>query len=67
MELKTSQKQVMDDLSAYLNHLNQRKPIMDAMKAAIRQEDMAKGIYAHVADLPRQEPKRAEIQVRTAG
>ena len=44
----------------------QRKPIMDAMKAAIRQEDMAKGIYTHVADLPHQEPKRVEIQVRTA-
>ena len=43
-----------------------KKAKIDAQKAAIRQEDMAKGIYAHVADLPHQEPKRAEIQVRTA-
>lgn len=41
-----------------------KKAKIDAQKAAIRQEDMAKGIYAHVADLPRQEPKRAAIQVR---
>ena len=40
-----------------------KKAKIDAQKAAIRQEDMAKGIYAHVADLPRQEPKRAAIQV----
>ncbi len=41
-----------------------KKAKIDAQKAAIRQEDMAKGIYAHVAGLPRQEPKRAAIQVR---
>lgn len=36
-----------------------KKAKIDAQKAAIRQEDMAKGIYAHVADLPRQEPQKA--------
>lgn len=41
-----------------------KKAKIDAGKAAIRAEDMAKGIYAHVADLPRQEPKRAVMQVR---
>ena len=41
-----------------------KKAKIDAGKAAIRAEDMAKGIYARVADLPRQEPKRAAIQVR---
>ena len=41
-----------------------KKAKIDAGKAAIRAEDMAKGIYAHVADLPRQEPKRAAMQVR---
>ena len=43
----------------------QRKPIMDAMKATIRQEDMAKGIYAHVADCPRQEPQKATLPSQT--
>ena len=41
-----------------------KKAKIDAQKAAIRAEDVAKGIYAHVADLPRQEPKRAVMQVR---
>ena len=41
-----------------------KKAKIDAMKTAIRQEDMANGIYAHVADLPHQEPKWAAIQVR---
>lgn len=41
-----------------------KKAKIDAGKAAIRAEDMAKGIYAHVADLPHQEPKRAAMQVR---
>ena len=41
-----------------------KKAKIDAGKAAIRAEDMAKGIYARVADLPRQEPKRAAMQVR---
>lgn len=41
-----------------------KKAKIDAGKAAIRAEDMAKGIYTHVADLPRQEPKRAAMQVR---
>ena len=42
----------------------EKKAKIDALKATIRQEDMAKGIYAHVADLPHQEPKRAAMQVR---
>ena len=41
-----------------------KKAKIDAQKAAIRAEDIAKGIYAHIADLPRQEPKRAVMQVR---
>ena len=41
-----------------------KKAKIDAGKAAIRAEDMAKGIYARVVDLPRQEPKRAVMQVR---
>ena len=41
-----------------------KKAKIDAGKATIRAEDMAKGIYARVADLPRQEPKRAVMQVR---
>ena len=41
-----------------------KKAKIDAEKAAIRAEDMAKGIYARVVDLPRQEPKRAVMQVR---
>ena len=41
-----------------------KKAKIDAGKAAIRAEDMAKGIYARVADLPRQEPRKAAMQVR---
>ena len=41
-----------------------KKAKIDAKKAAIQAEDMARGIYAHVADLPRQEPKRAAMQIR---
>ena len=41
-----------------------KKTGIDAKKAALRAEDMANGIYAHVADLPHQEPKRAATQVR---
>ena len=41
-----------------------KKAKIDAEKAAIRAEDMAKGIYARVVDLPRQEPKRAVMHVR---
>ena len=36
-----------------------KKAEMDAKKAAIRAEDIAKGVYAPVASLPRQEPQRA--------
>ena len=41
-----------------------KKAKIDAKKAVIQAEDMARGIYAHVADLPRQEPKRAAMQIR---
>jgi len=41
-----------------------KKAEMDARKAAIRAEDMAKGVYAHVGDLPRPEPQRAAVQTR---
>ncbi len=36
-----------------------RKPVMDAKRAALRAEDMERGIFTTVASLPRQEPKRA--------
>lgn len=36
-----------------------KKAEMDVKKAAIRAEDMAKGIYTPVGKLPRQEPQRA--------
>ena len=38
-----------------------KKAAIEAKKAAIRAEDMEKGIYAHVANLPRQEPQRATV------
>ena len=36
----------------------EKKAKIDAGKAAIRAEDMAKGIYIPVGKLPRQEPQR---------
>ena len=36
-----------------------RKPVMDAKRAALRAEDMERGIFTTAASLPRQEPKRA--------
>ena len=42
-----------------------KKAEMDVKKAAIRAEDMAKGIYTPVGKLPRQEPQRA-AQTSTA-
>ena len=40
-----------------------KKAEMDAKKAAIRAEDVAKGVYTPVGKLPRQEPQRA-VQTR---
>lgn len=39
-----------------------RKPIMDARRAALRAEDMERGIFTTVANLPHQEPQRAVAQ-----
>lgn len=43
-----------------------KKAELDAKKNAIRAEDMEKGVFAHVKDVPRQEPKRAAIPAHTA-
>jgi hypothetical protein len=40
-----------------------KKAGMDAMKNAIRAEDIAKGVFIPVSSLPEQEPRRAEIAV----
>ena len=39
-----------------------RKPVMDAKRAALRAEDMERGIFTTAASLPRQEPQRATVQ-----
>ena len=39
---------------------------MEAKKAALRAEDMAKGIYTTVASLPRQEPQRGTLPTHIA-
>ena len=36
-----------------------KKAEMDAKKDAIRAEDMAKGVFVHVSDLPKREPEKA--------
>ena len=36
-----------------------RKAVIDARKAAIRAEDIANGVFAHVKDLPQQEPRKS--------
>jgi site-specific DNA recombinase len=41
-----------------------KKAKIDAQKAAIRQEDIERGVFSYVADLPRQEPRKATMQVR---
>ena len=41
-----------------------KKAKIDAKKAAIRQEDIERGVFSYVADLPRQEPRKATMQVR---
>ena len=37
-----------------------KKAEMDAKKAALRAEDMAKGVFIPVSQLPKQEPKKAD-------
>ena len=41
-----------------------RRARMQAEKAALRAEDMAKGVYATASSLPRQEPKKAPTPPR---
>ena len=36
-----------------------KKAEIDAKKAAIRAEDIANGVFTHVRDLPRQEPRKS--------
>ncbi len=43
-----------------------RKAQMEAAKAAIRAEDMAKGVYTTVSQLPRQEPRKAIVSASAA-
>ena len=44
----------------------ERKAKIEAEKAAIRAEDMAKGIYTTVSQLPHQEPQRAALPASSA-
>ena len=39
---------------------------MDAKKDAILAEDMEKGVFTRIKDMPKQEPKRAAVPVPTA-
>ena len=48
-----AQKQYEDKIRAA------KKSEIDAKKAALRAEDMAKGVFTHVRDLPRQEPRKS--------
>ena len=43
-----------------------RKAKMEAAKAAIRAEDMEKGIFTTVSQLPRQEPRKATLSANAA-
>jgi len=43
-----------------------RKAQVEAAKAAIRAEDMAKGIFIPVSQLPRQEPRKATLPASAA-
>lgn len=43
-----------------------RKAQREAAKAAIRAEDMEKGIFIPVSQLPRQEPRKATVSASTA-
>ena len=38
-----------------------KKAKIDAKKAAIRQEDIERGVFSYVADLPRKEPRKATM------
>ena len=40
--------------------------MMEAAKAAIRAEDMEKGIFSTVSQLPRQEPRKATVSASAA-
>ena len=42
-----------------------KKSEIEAKKAAIRSEDMAKGVFIPVGNLPRSEPQKGAIQTRT--
>ena len=37
-----------------------KKAERDEMKEAVRAEDIANGVFTHVKDLPKREPRRAE-------
>ena len=39
---------------------------MDAKKDAIRAEDMGKGVFTRIKDMPKQEPKRAALPTPAA-
>ena len=43
-----------------------RKAKMEAAKAAIRAEDMEKGIFTTVSQLPKQEPRKATVSASAA-
>ena len=43
-----------------------RKAQVEAAKAAIRAEDMEKGIFIPVSQLPRQEPRKATVLASAA-
>ena len=43
-----------------------RKAQVEAAKAAIRAEDMEKGIFIPVGQLPRQEPRKATVSASAA-
>ncbi len=45
---------------------SEKRRQMEAKKAALRAEDMAKGIYTTVASLPRQEPQKGMLPARPA-
>ena len=43
-----------------------RKAQVEAAKAAIRAEDMKKGIFIPISQLPRQEPRKATVSASAA-
>ena len=48
------------------NYLRRRKAQVEAAKAAIRAEDMEKGIFIPVSQLPKQEPRKATLPASAA-